>query len=266
MDLDKVGIVTTVSNWDLYNETINFFPPGIRTFAIDGTKGFFGLNSMLFSLEKLKKYNIDWLIMADEDVIFTNHEGIFDLIDYLEKNNYIACGMRDGGVLSWRDQNPYLLNTFFTILNLNEIYKIYNEKEVLDNQYIKKGEFEQKLDFLPYNYQVNSLFEPYYCFFLWLLRKEKKIKYLDGYNPEPNETTIVLNHLGKEILYHTWYARLYKKDEVHTKRIENVLSKGKLNFPPPEPVVFINYTFHIKKALRKLNSRIKNKLLLVFEK
>ena len=261
IDKTKVGIITTVSNWGLYRKTLPFFPSDIKVFAIDGTKGFYGINSIKYFMKKLKKYNLDWLIMADEDVIFTNPEGVFDLIDYIRENNYVAAGMRDGGVLRWRDKNPYLLNTFFVVLNFGEILGIYNEQEMLENQYILQNEFQKNLN-LPFsNYQVDSLFESYYCFFLWLLRRDKRIFYLDGSNPYANESTLVLDHSGEELLYHSWYARLYKKDNYHTERINFLLEKGVKNRKDLSYKVFNNDFFYIKKILRKNTGRLKNKIL-----
>lgn len=257
----QIGILTTVSNWELYRKTIQFFPSEIQIFAINGSNNFFGLNSMTFFMKKLEKYKIDWLIMADEDVIFTDHKRVFELIDFLNINNFAACGMRDGGMLSWRDQNPYLLNTFFTILNLKDIYTIYNEEEMLSNQFIKDGEFNENVEGLPFNnYHVDSLFEPYYCFFLWLLRKGRKIKYLHGFNPELNETTVVLDHKGQEILYHTWYARLYNKDKVHTERINKAIQNGVSTGAVLKPIILKNYKYHLDKVIKKRWSRIKNRV------
>tara|TARA_R100000935_G_scaffold56463_1_gene88046 strand:+ start:15701 stop:16513 length:813 start_codon:yes stop_codon:yes gene_type:complete len=263
---NKIGIITTVSNWKLYKKTIKFFPSEIQIFAMDGSNNFFGINSITFFLDKLKKYNIDWLIMADEDVIFKDHNGVFELIDYLSTNNYSACGMRDGGMLKWRDQNPYLLNTFFAILNLKDIYKIYDEEEMRSNQFIDEGEFDLTVEGLPFNnYQVDSLFEPYYCFFLWLLRKGRKIKYVNGFNPENNETTIVLNHNDKEILYHTWYARLYNKDEVHTERINRIINKGLLSKKKVKPIILKKHKIHWNKLIKKQWNRIINKATLLYK-
>lgn len=261
VDKSKVGVITTVSNWGLYKKTLPFFPSGIQVFAIDGTKGFYGINSIKYFMKKLKNYHLDWLIMADEDVIFTNPEGVFNLIDYIRKNNYVAAGMRDGGVLRWRDKNPYLLNTFFVILNFREILGIYNEQEMLENQYILQNEFQKNLK-LPYNnYQVDSLFESYYCFFLWLLRRNKRIFYLKGNNPYANESTLVLDHNGQELLYHSWYARLYNKDNYHTERINYLLEKGIENREDLYYTVFRNDYFYLKKIIRKTTGRLKNKIL-----
>ena len=260
VDRNKIALITTVSNWDLYRKTVRFFPKGVQLFAIDGTKGFFGIDSIRFFMRKLKHHDLNWLIMADEDVVFTKPEKVFNLIQFLEQENYIAAGMRDGGVLKWRDKNPYMLNTFFTLLNFKELCEIYDEEEMLASQYITKNEFNPNLN-LPFdNYQVNSLYESYYCFFLWLLRLGKKIFYLDGSNPFSNETTLVLDHQGRELLYHSWYARSYNRNKYHTERINFILEKGELNRIDTDPIVFKNYSFYLKKVFRKQLGRIRNYL------
>lgn len=73
---NSIAIITTVSNLSLYKRTVSFFPENIRLFAIDGKNGFFGLNSIKFMFNKLKKHKIKWLIMADEDVVFVNPDGV----------------------------------------------------------------------------------------------------------------------------------------------------------------------------------------------
>jgi hypothetical protein len=40
-------------------------------------------------------------------------------------------------------------------------------------------------------------------------------------------SNVLFNHLDKPILYHTWYARVYGKSKMHTKRINNVLALRK---------------------------------------
>lgn len=261
IDKKRIGIITTVSNWALYKKTSLFFPEGIKIFTIDGTTGFYGLKSITFFLKKLKVYNLDWLIMADEDVIFINPDGVFDLISFMENDKYTVAGMRDGGVLQWRDKNPHMINHFFAILNLKEIYPIYMENEVLKNQFIVEDEFP-KID-LPYkNFDEYSLFEPYYCFYLWLLRKGKKIKYLDAVTPFQNDfaTTLLFDQEGRELLYHTWYARFYKKNKFHTARIEKVISITENLFPiknsPKKPLILQHRIYDVRFYFYKWSRRI----------
>lgn len=94
---DKISFLTTVSNFKLYKKTSVFFPYNIDRYVIDGTKGMFGLNSIFFMMEKLQHKEIDWLIMIDEDAIMIDFENIMNLIMHMHKNNYLACGMQDGG-------------------------------------------------------------------------------------------------------------------------------------------------------------------------
>ena len=266
MDIDKknVAIITTVSNFSLYKHTINFFPSGIKIYVVDGTKGFYGIRSLLFFIDKLKNSDIEWLIMADEDVIFTNPDSVFDLISYMKEKKFITCGMRDGGTLQWRGENPYSINTFFSILNLKEINPIFNRKEILANQYINENENLGSLDNLnSNNYKTDSLFEPYYCFYFWLLRNDKKILYLDATSPDKNETTLVFDHKGKELLYHAWYSRFYNIETRHTDRINKVLNYG-VN-PCREdriPIILRNPWFRVKlffyTHLQRLKKVFKN--------
>lgn len=227
-NMDRIAILTTVSNFDLYHQSIKFFPAGIPRYVVDGTQGFYGIRSLLFALEKLKNKEIDWLIMAEEDVIFKNPDYLFSLIEYMIKNDFICCGMRDGGTLAWRNHSPYAINTFFSILNLNEVLKIYDKKKILKNQYINAFEDFGDLSHLKTdNYSRDSLYESYYCFYFWLLRNGKKILYLNATALTNDETTIIFDHYHRELLFHTWYARFYKKDPAQTHRIDAILCLGK---------------------------------------
>ncbi|MGW1455077.1 hypothetical protein ACWBC2_08805 [Salegentibacter agarivorans] len=263
---NKIGLITTVSNWELYEKTKPFFPEDIKHFTIDGTQGFYGIKSISFFLKKLRKYDLDWLIMADEDVIFNQPKNVFDLIAYLKVKNYTVCGMRDGGALHWRNKNPYMINHFFAVLNLKDIYSIYEEKEMMQNQYIKKNEFPGLLNDLKFqNYDSNSLFEPYYRFYLWLLRNGKKIKYLEASNPLVDDyaTTLLYDHNGKELLYHTWYARFYGKDSDQTKRIDGVISRFKPNYEKkivPDAILLENKWYFFKFKIYRLIRRMKRKI------
>ena len=262
----KIGLVTTVSNWDLYEKTRKFFPEGIKIFAIDGTTGFYGLRSLLFLIQKLKKYDLDWVIMADEDVIFTEPANVFDLINFMDINNFTVAGMRDGGMLKWRDKNPYVINHFFAVLHLREILKIYNRKEIYTHQYIHKDEFAADIPGLPYqNYDVDSLDETYYCFYLWLMRQGKRFKYLEANNPIEGDfaTTELKDHDGVPFLFHTWYARFYNKNESHTRRINKIIkiaSEVQSTGSHQEPILLekplYDAKFHLYKFSRKIVRKI----------
>lgn len=222
LDTSKIAILTTVANFDLYHRNSKLFPKGITKYVIDGTNGMHGIHSIYYMFKRLSKAPIDWLILADEDLVFVDANRIFNLIETMASNAISVCGVRDGGVVKHRTYNPHVINTFFTVLNFKEILQIYDEKEVKRHQYITEGEFDLKTDLLAYDYDEMSLYEPYYCFFLWLLRKGKKLYYLDS--KMHDDITNVGFFEGDPLFYHTWYARAYNINEKHTKRINAVLA------------------------------------------
>lgn len=265
MNLENIVLVTTVNNVSLFKQTVAFFPKDIILYAIDGSDGLYGLNSIKFIFKKLKKQRIKWLIMVDEDVIFTNLSILNNLIKNLEEDNVDVCGIRDGGLLSWRDKNPFIPNPFFCILNLESIFPIYSESDILKNNYIIKDEFNDDLSNLRYSYNKDSLFEDYYCFFLWLRRKGLKFKFLKAENAgfeNDYETTSVYGLNDEVFLYHTWYARTYGINENHTNRIDMVIGKGTRieEFENRDIIWFKNYIFSFKKRIRKLKNKIHNLL------
>lgn len=126
----NIALLSTIINKELYKKSSQLFPPNIQKYVIDGTDGMFGLESVFYMMKKLKGKGIEWLIMADEDVFFENPEMVFKIIKKMESQKYSVCGIRDGGLISHRIYNPYLINTFFSIINFKEIESIWNEKEV----------------------------------------------------------------------------------------------------------------------------------------
>ena len=261
----NIALTTTVSNFILFKKTVQTFPDINKIYLVDGTKGLFGIESITFILKKLRKKKIKWLVFCDEDVVFINQKALFDLIKYLELERYDVCGIRDGGMLSWRDKNPYLLNPFFSILNLEKVYEFYSEEEVLSQPSIIKNEFDDDLSELKYEYDINSKFETYYCFYLWMQRKQFRIKFL---NAESNlfqndiETTAVYNHDNKPILYHTWYARTYGSNDYHTNRINNIIVKGvKIkSYKERKIIILRNFEFIWNKFKNSLYTKIGNKI------
>jgi len=259
----NIALLTTVANFELYEKSAPLFPQNIQKFVIDGTTGMHGLESIKYMFKKLKNKNIEWLIMADEDVIFSNPNAVFEIIEHMKNNNYTVCGVRDGGMIPHRKQNPYLINTFFSILNFSVIENSWNEKEIIKNQYSKEKEFNDNISNLKYDYNVSSTYEPYYCFYLWLRRKGEKFLFLDATVPfEDDEiTNEVKDHNGKSMLYHTWYARAYGVNEKHTKRIDKIfslLSVEKSDFE--NPIIFKDYTFAFRKRINKFIARVVAKL------
>ena len=264
MNKSPIAILTTVANFDLYQKTVQLFPKNVQKYVIDGRNGMHGIHSILFMINKLKGKGIEWLVMADEDVVFKNSEAVFSIIEKMKNNDITVCGVRDGGIISHRNYNPYLINTFFSILNFKEIEVIWNEKEMLSNQFLTENEFDDEVAKLFYEYDISSLYEPYYCFYLWLRRKGKKFLFLDSVMEEDGVSNNVIFN-DEIILCHTWYARSYGISEKHTKRINNLLGKD-LNFEinrkeQKEKIIFYKKkTFTIEQMIKKQYRRICLKL------
>ena len=269
MSKSNIAILTTVANFELYGISSKLFPKDIKKYVIDGRNGMHGIHSIYYMFKKLSNKNIDWLILADEDVIFKDSNVVFSIIDNMEKKQISVCGVRDGGVIAHRPYNPFMVNTFFTILNFKEILKIWNKNEVKKQQFILPSEFkidETKLNGL---FDIDSIYEPYYCFFLWLKRNEKNFLYLDAHMLDDGiSNSIIFNN--KEFAYHTWYARSYNVNKKHTNRINAVLNNMHVNTNQTkldanilllkDPLFFLKMKMGkwYKRFLNKLNANTKN--------
>jgi len=259
----RIAILSTVVNFDLYQQSAPIFPKGIANYVIDGRNGMHGIDSIRYMFRKLKDQQIDWLIMADEDVLFIDSSLVFGLIERMANNGITVGGVRDGGVIPHRMQNPYAINTFFSILNFKEILAIWDEKEMLENQYTVAGEFDDDLSRLTSDYNQQSIFEPYYCFYFWLRRKNKKILFLDAEVPFEGDqiANLVKDDLGNDMLYHTWYARSYGANEKHTKRIDAIFDKVRsVASEPVTPIIYKDPTYAFRKKYKKLLAKITSKI------
>lgn len=267
-DKSKIALLTTVINWDLYKKSSQYFPVGIQKYVIDGRDGMFGIDSIYFMMEKFKEMDVDWLIMADEDVLFLNPETVYEVMDYMSENNFILSGVRDGGDIPNRTYSPFLINTFFSIVNLKKLKAIWSKEEVKKNQYILEYEFEEDCSELKEKYDVMSLYEPYYCFYFWLRRKGEKILFLKSEAPfDDRITTLAFTPKNEKLFYHTWYARSYGNNKKHTERIDNVFKL--LSFNPSkyqEPIIWKDNLFFIKRFIRKQKRRVQMKLDKIFKK
>lgn len=264
MDKSKIALLTTVANFDLYKKSSVLFLEQCQKFVIDGTNGMHGIHSILYMMKKLKGRDIEWLVMADEDVIFYDSNLVFEIIDEMKAKQITVCGVRDGGVILHRKQNPFVINTFFSIINFKEIETIWNEKEVLKNQFIIEDEFEDECSNLPYDFDVKSIYEPYYCFYFWLRRQGKRFLFLDVKMHEDGISNYV-HYKNRVILCHTWYARSYGNNEKHTKRIDTILSTQdnvilKSQVYSNSFIYFKKTTFALEQLLLKYLKKIKRKL------
>lgn len=263
----KIAIVTTVINFELYKKSSRFFPEGVPKYVIDGRNGMYGIDSLFYMIDKFKKMDFDWLIMADEDVLFLNPDGINEIIEEMIEKDFIVSGIRDGGDIAIRSFSPYAINTFFSIINLKKLKTIWNKKDIIANQYINQNEFEEKYSKLKTKFDKFSLYEPYYCFYFWLRRKKEKILFLNAKSEfVDNITTSVFTpKTNKLLLYHTWYARSYGHNQIHTNRINNIFdlipTANNDTQIDTHLIVWKDNTFFIRRFLKKQFKRISHKLV-----
>lgn len=258
VDKGKIVIISTVVNKDLYNISAKCHPKGIKRIVIDGSTGMYGINSLFFMFNKLNNTNYDWVIMADEDVFFTCPNEIFEIVDFMDENNYAICGVRDGGEINHRNFNPHVVNTFFSVLNLKKIKKYLNKSEILKNQYPIKSN-EKAFSILKYAYDIDSLYEAYYCLYFYLIRKGLKFLYLKAVSPYLDSiTNAVLTPSSKTLLIHTWHARDFNKSEKHTQRIYNIIKNIEINDNQEiDYEVWRDNLFLVKKKIDMIKKKIK---------
>lgn len=261
----KIAILSTVNNFSLYRKSSALYPSNIQRYVIDGRNGMFGIHSINYMMKIFKRKDIDWLILMDEDALFIDSKLIFPLIKKMSIDDYIVCGVRDGGMLPERSGNPYVINPFFSIIHLKKLKQIWNKKEMFANHYIRESEFDDDLSFLKYPYNKNSMSEPYYCFYFWLKRKNQKLLYLDTTLPfiDDKITNTVQDLNGESILYHTWFSREYGDERGrHTVRIDNVFNQFRIstNTNDLKPIIYKDNLFPLKNRFRKFKKHLKMRL------
>ncbi len=165
----------------------------------------------------------DWVINIDEDAFVCNVAALQHLFDYCIENHYINCGMPDGGVVHLRDGNPLVTNPYLNILHTKAIREQFDINKLIESP--NQTRFSQT-DLLVGAHDFNAVdVEPYYPFFIWMSNHFKTL-YLKATNHPDGESTILYNHLGEEVLIHTWYSRFYNRDPFHTRRINNAFKEA----------------------------------------
>ena len=169
---------------------------------------------------ELLKEDVDYVINIDEDAFVLDQKSLFSLLDYIIDNDYINCGMPDGGVLPIRTHNPLVTNPFFNIINIKRIKEKINIKDIENVQFNRYDYLDIFPKKLTGDYDFDN-FEPYNRIFLWIALNFKTL-YLDAITHKDQISTILLNQNREPILYHSWYSRFYNKDTYHTKRINDL--------------------------------------------
>lgn len=179
----------------------------------------------------LKDTDCDIAINIDEDAFITDWNPIIELIDYVVKYNIANAATPDAGPGCPRHHNPIVTNPFFNVLNLKLIRTKYTTpKEVQKFSYENHREemiakFPQALlDTLEYD--LNCIdFEPYYPFFFWVAYHFDTL-YLPAVGHSDGFSTILHDHQGRPFCLHSWFARKFKVQKFHTRRIFNLINEA----------------------------------------
>ncbi len=235
--IDNLVIGVVYQNKELLDVVLSRFTSISNFILIDGSKGLYGLEAYLDMIEIASNRKYEWLVVVDEDAFVYNEKDLLDLILFLKNNNYHVAGVQDGGLVNHRVNNPYSFNFFFTIFDLNFIREVWTKKSIIraNQKILKEKEFGCFSRFENVSFNTQSLFEPYYCIFLYLRRKGASFFHfhVEEYCKDDNLSTVVFSHDLKKIVVHTWMSRFYKSDTVQKIRIDKMieeLPKSNLSF------------------------------------
>ena len=222
----KNALVSVSQNDHLFRKTSVTWPEKFDLIKIDGSNGMCGLEAIFLLFQKQLSYK--YVILIDEDVVVENPAIFHKIVDYMDGNKLDIVGLPDADMGEVRKFNPFACNPFLCFIDYQRVLKKFCKKEILNNQFIKKKEFDIDFTISISNTDTLSLKESYYCFFFWLRRKGFRFGYLDSNQDfsenDPITTSIYFN---KSLIgHHSWYAREYGRDLTHTQRINNLLSSS----------------------------------------
>lgn len=258
MESTRIKIYTRSMNLALYNRAMFFVDLPYPKVRLTGTTadGYF--------YQMLDDTEADIIINIDEDAFVYDLKLLEELVQYVVDNEYVNCGMPDGGVVHLRRLHPLVTNAYFNILNVREIRKKFSLEA------IQKFPFHEDayMNVLPKAiikgpYEIVD-YEPYYQFFIWLSQNFKTL-YLNAENHPDGESTILHDHLNRPFLIHTWYSRMYNNDFFHTKRINRVvreceLSSGRKFETKLSEKLLLNFKLYKKLLIQELVA-VKKRLL-----
>lgn len=179
----------------------------------------------------LEDESCDIAINIDEDAFITDWNPILELVEYVASNNLVNAAAPDAGPGCPRRHNPIVTNPFFNVLNLKLIRTKYTTpKEIQKFSYESHREelvakFPQSLlETLEYDLDCID-FEPYYPFFFWLAYHFDTL-YLQAERHSDGFSSILYDHQGRPFCLHSWFARKFKVQKFHTRRIFSLIHEA----------------------------------------
>lgn len=179
----------------------------------------------------LQDEDCDIAVNIDEDAFITDWNPIFDLIEYVVSRGIVNAATPDAGPGCPRKHNPIVTNPFFNVLNLKLIRTKYTTpRDIQKFSYeAHRKELIAKLpptllDSLDYNLDCID-FEPYYPFFFWLAYHFDTL-YLPAVRHTDGYSSILYDNQNRPFCLHSWFARKFKVQSFHTKRILNLIHEA----------------------------------------
>lgn len=224
MNTLKIKIYTRSANIELYKyskELVENNYPKVRLCNTTADGYFYRM---------LSDFDCDIAINIDEDAFLVDETALQELVDYVVENNYANAAMPDGGMLQVRAFNPIITNPFFNILNLKLIREKFTLEEIQSFDYIKnKAELIAKFPKELLSFENNGFdydnYEPFYKFFFWIAYNFKTL-YLVGTEHADGISTILHNHQGKPMVYHSWWSREYNTNSFQYQRIQKLIAEA----------------------------------------
>jgi hypothetical protein len=224
--MNKIAIVANTQFQDLYNISRSFYanlPYEQR--SVSGRNHFYSMKFLNHVITDPTFQSVDIMVYVDEDCFIVNPIALEALIEYFIDNNLDCIGMPDGGVVKMRYHSPVAINQFFCILNLKSIREKYNASEVESTRYTDDLAQYAPQHLMRFKYAYDD-FEDYYQLFLWMIKNNFRVYYLDAEcSPLDGKTTILKNHNNEIFAYHTWYGRDWNNS--HKARITNIIEHCK---------------------------------------
>ncbi|OJW85074.1 MAG: hypothetical protein BGO69_01795 [Bacteroidetes bacterium 46-16] len=215
-------IYSRSNNDHLYDRMAEFFPAGTPKIKCINFQEWQDASRYIYYI--IDNAETDWIFNVDIDCFLFDWEGVIKLYKYMQDNDIVYCGMRDGGVHPGRSWSWCNINPFFNIYNAKKIRELKAQqnltwKAIEQHQYLPEYE-KLKPEGLGGNIN-NATGEPFHGLFYWLFKVAK------GYFMEPvvfkdEITNYLLGVDGKEILLHCWYSRNYDHDEGTKIRIDKL--------------------------------------------
>jgi len=250
MDTPRIKIYTRSMNLALYNRAMFFLDLPYPKVRLTDTTA----DGYLYQL--IQDEEADIIINIDEDAFVFDLERLKSLLNYVIENDYVNCGMPDGGVVHLRRLNPLVTNPYFNILNVKEIRKKFSLKEIQEFPFHK----DCYMDIFPKNLLTGGYeficYEPYYLFFIWMSQNFKTL-YINAENHPDGVSTTLCDQNNEPFLIHTWYSRMYNNDRIHTKRINEVVRECEKTYkhkykPSLKEIIDSNTQFYWNFSKRKL--------------